>query len=116
MDLFQHAEIERDRGMVRAALHAAETHERWNERAYAFTAFLNRLHADANASGDAGGHQFGLGRNFAEFVPFQMQHRAERMPFGENILHTAAQKFSRRRTEKLFRRGADHYRTRISRE
>jgi hypothetical protein len=36
MDLFQHAEAERDFGMLRAARHAEETHLHWNDRAYAF--------------------------------------------------------------------------------
>jgi hypothetical protein len=60
MDLFQHAELERDRGMVSAALHAAETHERWNDRAYAFLVEYARKHQSfisedvSDASIDAG--------------------------------------------------------------
>lgn len=60
MDLFQHAELERDRGMVRAALHAAETHERWNDRAYAFLVEYARQHPNfisedvSDASKEAG--------------------------------------------------------------
>lgn len=36
MDLFQHAEAQRDVGMLRAARHAEETNLHWNDRAYAF--------------------------------------------------------------------------------
>lgn len=36
MDLFQHAEAERDIGMLRAARHAEFMHMHWNDMAYAF--------------------------------------------------------------------------------
>lgn len=46
MDLFQHAEAQRDIGMHRAARHAEEVHMHWNDQAYAFLVAFSRTHKE----------------------------------------------------------------------
>lgn len=46
MDLFQHAEAQRDLGMMRAARHAETVHVGWNDQAYAFLEAFAKQHKD----------------------------------------------------------------------
>lgn len=46
MDLFQHAEAQRELGMLRAARHAEEVHLHWNDQAYDFLVEFAKRNAE----------------------------------------------------------------------